>query len=62
MSKVQPTNTYDVNAKMRPIERVHAETSWQARKAYAEKHGVHVTDVYARRVNVPTSWGEGSAQ
>lgn len=49
-------NTYDVNARMRPIERVEAETSWEARKAYAAKHGVHVTDVIARRVNIPESW------
>jgi hypothetical protein len=49
-------NTYDVNARMRPIERVEAETSWEARKAYAERHGVLVSDVIARRVNVPESW------
>jgi hypothetical protein len=49
-------NTYDVNATMRPIERVEAVTSWEARKAYAERHGVHVTEVIARRVNVPAWW------
>jgi hypothetical protein len=49
-------NIYDVNARMRPIERVNAATSWEARKAYAERHGVHVTDVLARRVNVPANW------
>jgi hypothetical protein len=49
-------NTYDVNARMRPVERVQAETSWDARKAYAAKHGVHVTDVIASRVNVPEWW------
>jgi hypothetical protein len=49
-------NIYDVNARIRPIERVEASTSWEARKAYAERHGVHVTDVIARRVNVPASW------
>jgi hypothetical protein len=49
-------NTYDVNATMRPIERVEAVTSWEARKAYAERHGVPVHEVMARRVNIPASW------
>ncbi|WP_368508077.1 hypothetical protein [Bradyrhizobium lupini] len=49
-------NTYDVQARIRPIERVQAETAWEARKAYAERHGVHVTDVWATRVNIPASW------
>lgn len=49
-------NTYDVYTRTRPNERMQAETSWEARKAYAAKHGVHVTDVIAIRVNVPASW------
>lgn len=49
-------NTYDVNARMLPIERVQAATSWEARKAYAERHGVPVHEVIARRVNIPESW------
>lgn len=49
-------NTYDVGAAMRPVERVEAVTSWEARKAYAERHGVPVSTVYARRVNVPAWW------
>lgn len=49
---------YDVNARMRPIERVEAETSWEARKAYAERHGVHVTNVTASRVDVPAWWNK----
>lgn len=49
-------NVYDVQARIRPIERVNAMTSWDARKAYAERHGVAVSDVMARRVNIPDSW------
>lgn len=52
-------NTYDVGSTMRPVERVQASTSWEARKAYAERHGVPVSTVYARRVNVPDSWPKG---
>lgn len=49
-------HVYIVNARMRPIESVQAATSWEARKAYAERHGVHVTDVTAIRQDVPASW------
>jgi hypothetical protein len=49
-------NVYDVNARNRPIERLEAVTSWEARKAYAAHHGVPVSDVIARRVNVPSWW------
>lgn len=45
-------NTYDVQciAYPRPIERIRAESSFAARKAYAEKHGCELTDVIARRI------------
>jgi hypothetical protein len=45
-------NLYDVKcvAYPRPIERVYAETSFDARQTYAEKHGRELTDVIAVRV------------
>ncbi|MGM5019192.1 hypothetical protein [Tardiphaga sp. 367_B4_N1_1] len=49
-------NTYDVNARLRPIERMQAANSWDARKDYAARHGVDVTDVIARRVDIPAAW------
>lgn len=49
-------NTYDVFAPLCPPERVEAPSAWEARKAYAARHRVHVTDVVAMRVNVPEDW------
>jgi hypothetical protein len=41
----------------RPIERLESETSFAARKAYAERHGCDVLDVIARRVDlIDTQW------
>jgi hypothetical protein len=47
-----PTYECSCVAFPRPIERVEAETSFDARKAYAERHGCEVTDVIARRVDL----------
>jgi hypothetical protein len=45
-------NLYDVQcvAKPRPIERVYADSSFLARKMYAERHGVELTECMAVRV------------
>ena len=49
-------NTYQVQCVIpRPVERVQAEHSFAARKAYAARHGVEFTDCFARRV-----WEDGT--
>ncbi|MFI4971102.1 MAG: hypothetical protein ACHP7H_00365 [Hyphomicrobiales bacterium] len=43
----------------RPIERVEAESSFDARKAYAERHGCDVVDVIARRIDlIDKQWSD----
>lgn len=49
-------NRYEVHCIMpRPIERIEAEHSFAARREYAERHGVGLTDCYAKRI-----WEDGT--
>lgn len=53
--------TYECScvAHPRPIERVDAETSFAARKAYAERHGCEVVAVIARHVDlIDKQWSD----
>jgi hypothetical protein len=50
-------NTYEVHCILpgHPVERAQTEHSFAARKEYAQRHGVGLTDCYAKRV-----WDDGA--
>lgn len=51
-------NRYEVHCIIpRPIERIEAPHSFAARKEYAERHGVGLTDCYAKRI-----WDDGTTE